>query len=179
MANWTNAQQNAIDSRKGTVLVSAAAGSGKTAVLVERVMERLCDPEHPTDADRLLIVTFTKAAAAEMKSRIALRLSAMLEQSPGNKQLKRQKVLLQRANISTIHSFCSRIVKEFFYKLNISPEFTIGDDSQLSLFRREAVEAALEEGYASGGEAFYRLAEVFGSDKDDKRLSDTILRVYD
>lgn len=178
-AKWTPEQQNAIDARRGTVLVSAAAGSGKTAVLVERVIQRLCDPVSPTDADRLLIVTFTKAAAAEMKERIGARLSAMLEESPGDANLKRQQVLLRRANISTIHSFCSRVVKENFYKLDISPEYYIMESSELELLRNQAVNEVLTEAYETGGDGFHRLVEAFSSDRDDKKLIATILQVYD
>ena len=115
MPNWTDAQLDAIKARRGTVLVSAAAGSGKTAVLVERVIERLTDPEHPTDADRLLVVTFTKAAAAEMRDRIEKRLLALMKEQPENTRLRRQQLLLQQAHICTVDSFCSDIVREFFY----------------------------------------------------------------
>ena len=118
---WTQEQKNAIDARDGTLLVSAAAGSGKTAVLVQRVIERLTDPVHPSDADRLLVVTFTKAAAAEMKDRIAARISELLVQDPTNRNLQRQQLLLGRAQISSIHSFCNELIKENFYKLNLSP----------------------------------------------------------
>ena len=109
---WTQEQKNAIDARDGTLLVSAAAGSGKTAVLVQRVIERLTDPVHPSDADRLLVVTFTKAAAAEMKDRIAARISELLAQDPTNRNLQRQQLLLGRAQISTIHSFCNELIKQ-------------------------------------------------------------------
>ncbi|MDD5952549.1 MAG: helicase-exonuclease AddAB subunit AddA [Oscillospiraceae bacterium] len=179
MANWTPAQQDAIDARRGTVLVSAAAGSGKTAVLVERVIQRLCDPVAPTDADRLLIVTFTKAAAAEMKERIGARLSALLEASPGDPLLKRQQMLLRRAQISTIHSFCSRVLKEHFYKLGLSPDYTIADDSELSLLRAQSAEAVLSRAYEEGTDAFHDLVDAFSGERDDQRLVDTILRVYD
>ena len=101
--NWTPSQRDAIEARGGTLLVSAAAGSGKTAVLVQRVMERLTDEQHPTDADRLLVVTFTKAAAAEMRDRIAAQISRLLEEDPYNVRLQRQQILLARAQISTIH----------------------------------------------------------------------------
>ena len=114
-AKWTEAQLDAIRARQGTVLVSAAAGSGKTAVLVERVIERLTDSENPTDADRLLVVTFTKAAAAEMRERIERRLSDMIREEPMNDRLRRQQLLLQQAQICTVDSFCSTIVREFFY----------------------------------------------------------------
>lgn len=177
-AKWTEAQQDAIRARKGTVLVSAAAGSGKTAVLVERVMERLCDPVSPTDADRLLIVTFTKAAAAEMKERIASRLAAMLEETPGDQNLRRQQVLLRRANISTIHSFCSQIVKQNFYKLGISPEYYIADESEMELFRGQAVSDVMAQAYEESTPEFYQLLESFSSERDDKKLIAAILQVY-
>ena len=102
--NWTPGQRDAIEARGGTLLVSAAAGSGKTAVLVQRVIERLTDERHPTDADRLLVVTFTKAAAAEMRDRIAAQIALLLEEDPYNVRLQRQQILLARAQISTIHS---------------------------------------------------------------------------
>ena len=117
---WTDSQQDAIRARKGTLFVSAAAGSGKTAVLVQRVIERLTDPVAPSDADRLLVVTFTNAAAQEMKERIAQRLTELLEEHPGDTRLQRQQMLLPQARISTIHSFCSDLVRENFYQLNIS-----------------------------------------------------------
>lgn len=177
-AKWTESQQDAIRARRGTVLVSAAAGSGKTAVLVERVIERICDPVSPTDADRLLIVTFTKAAAAEMKERIASRLSAMLEETPNNQNLRRQQVLLRRANISTIHSFCSRMVKQNFYKLGISPEYYVAEESEMELFRGQAINDVMTAAYEKNTPEFQKLLETFGSDRDDKKLMDTILQVY-
>ncbi len=104
---WTKSQQDAIEARGGTLLVSAAAGSGKTAVLVQRVIERITDPQNPTDADRLLVVTFTKAAAAEMSSRIAAEIAKLLEADPMNVRLQRQQILLTRAHISPIHIFAA------------------------------------------------------------------------
>ena len=112
--NWTESQRWAISARNGSLLVSAAAGSGKTAVLVQRVIERLTDPERPCDADRLLIVTFTNAAAAEMKERISAAIGELLQADPANAQLQRQQILLNRAHISTIHSFCNELVRENF-----------------------------------------------------------------
>ena len=131
--NWTPGQRDAIEARGGTLLVSAAAGSGKTAVLVQRVIERLTDERHPTDADRLLVVTFTKAAAAEMRDRIAAQIALLLEEDPYNVRLQRQQILLARAQISTIHSFCSELVRENFYKLGVSPDFRILDDAEMTL----------------------------------------------
>ena len=129
---WTGAQQDAISARGGTVLVSAAAGSGKTAVLVERVISRLTDPVSPVDADRMLVVTFTRAAAAEMKDRIAARLSQMQDSDPQNPLFRRQQLLLSRASISTVHSFCKDLIQENFYRLGISPEFRILDDGEIT-----------------------------------------------
>lgn len=143
MPNWTDAQLDAIKARRGTVLVSAAAGSGKTAVLVERVIERLTDPEHPTDADRLLVVTFTKAAAAEMRDRIEKRLLALMKEQPENTRLRRQQLLLQQAHICTVDSFCSDIVREFFYLLGISPDFSIITDKQQEELMSESLDEVL------------------------------------
>ena len=117
---WTDAQKQAIDSRDGTVLVSAAAGSGKTAVLVERVIQRITDSNNPVDIEKLLIVTFTKAAAAEMKERIAQRLSQLIHEEPRNQYLKRQKMYLSSAQISTMDSFCGKLVKDNFEKAFIN-----------------------------------------------------------
>lgn len=175
---WTPEQQNAISARDGSLLVSAAAGSGKTAVLVQRVIERLTDEEHPSDADRLLVVTFTNAAAAEMRERIAARLGELLLQRPGDVRLQRQQLLLSRAHISTIHSFCNDLVRENFYKLGISPDFRISDAVEMSLLRQEAMEQVLEELYETGDE-FAGFAEFFSSGRDDSRLLRTVETLYD
>ena len=177
--SWTPEQADAINARGGTLLVSAAAGSGKTAVLVQRVIERLTDPAHPSDADRLLVVTFTRAAATEMRERISLRLSELLAQDPSNAGLQRQQILLTRANISTIHSFCSELVRENFYKLDVSPDFRIADDSEMAILRAEAITRVLEENYAGDDPVFSELVEAFGSDRDDRRVAAAVERLYD
>lgn len=176
---WTPQQQDAISARGGTLLVSAAAGSGKTAVLVERVIERLTDPVCPTDADRLLVVTFTKAAAAEMSGRISARIAQLLEQDPSSIRLQRQQVLLTRAHISTIHSFCSDLIRENFYKLGVAPDFRILEESEMQILRAEAADEALEEAYAQQDPVFAQLVEAFSSTRDDKRLVDMIFTLYD
>ena len=122
---WTDAQKDAICARRGTLLVSAAAGSGKTSVLVERFLERITDEEHPSQADRLLVVTYTRAAAEEMRGRISRRIDGLLEADPGNLHLRRQQILLSHAHISTIHSFCADLVRENFFRLGIAPDFRI------------------------------------------------------
>ncbi len=177
MPEWTEEQLDAIRARRGTVLVSAAAGSGKTAVLTERVIERLTDPEHPTDADRLLVVTFTKAAAAEMRERIEKRLLALIAERPDDLRLRRQQLLLQQAMICTVDSFCTAIVREFFYLLGISPDFSVVSDKQREELMAEAAEEVAGEMYA--GEAFRRLADAVSGDRDDRRLLELIRRLYE
>ena len=176
---WTYDQQNAINARGGTLLVSAAAGSGKTAVLVQRVINRITDAKNPTDADRLLVVTFTKAAAAEMQTRISAEIAALLEKDPFNTALQRQQILLSRAHISTIDSFCSGIVKENFYKLGISPDFRILDESEMTVLRAEAVSKVLDEFYSRNDTVFYRFVEIFASGKSDDRIAQIINKLYD
>lgn len=176
---WTPGQRDAIEARGGTLLVSAAAGSGKTAVLVQRVIERLTDERHPTDADRLLVVTFTKAAAAEMKDRIGAQLSLLLEQDPYNVRLQRQQILLAHAQISTIHSFCSELVRENFYKLDVSPDFRILDDAEMTLLRNDAMTEVLDGYYALGDGSFFQLVDAFSAGRDDAKIVSTVETLYD
>ena len=177
--NWTPEQLDAIRARGGTLLVSAAAGSGKTAVLVQRVVERITDPEHPTDADRLLVVTFTKAAAAEMRGRIAAELSRMLEEDPFNARLQRQQLLLTRAHISTVDSFCADLVRQNFFRLGVSPDVRVLDDGETAVLRAEAASETLEEFYEKGDAQFYDFVESFSSGRDDEAAAGTVGRLYD
>lgn len=178
---WTEQQRSAIDSKGGTLLVSAAAGSGKTAVLVQRVIEKLTssDPEVYCDADRLLIVTFTRAAAAEMKERISAELQKKLEQNPWDSRIRRQMILLKKSQISTIHSFCSQLVRDNFYRLNISPDFRIVDPSELKIMREECVAETLEKYYAENDTVFFELVEQLIGDKNDNDLSELIKNIED
>ena len=176
---WTESQKNAISARNGTILVSAAAGSGKTAVLVQRMVERLTDKKNPSDADRLLIVTFTNAAASEMRERISRRIDELLSDDPLNRNLQRQQILLTKANISTIHSFCSDLIHEYFYKLDVSSEFRIADEHEMMLLRDEAIDRTLEEYYQKGSKNFYLAVETFSGTKDDKRFVSTVKALYD
>ena len=137
---WTKAQSDAINALDGSVLVSAAAGSGKTAVLTQRVINRLTDADNPTSVDRLLIVTFTRAAAQEMKQRISDALSDMLKNDPTNTNLINQQILLPTAKICTIDSFCSDLVRENFQALSLSPDFRIGDEGELQLLSKQAMD---------------------------------------
>lgn len=177
--NWTPGQRDAIEARGGTLLVSAAAGSGKTAVLVQRVIERLTDERHPTDADRLLVVTFTKAAAAEMRDRIGAQISLLLEKDPYNMRLQRQQILLARAQISTIHSFCSELVRENFYKLDISPDFRILDDAEMTLLKNDAITQVLDEYYALEDDLFFQLVDAFSAGRDDAKIVSTVETLYE
>lgn len=191
---WTPEQRQAILARGGAVLVSAAAGSGKTSVLVERVVSRILDPVEPVDADRLLIVTFSNAAAAEMRERIAARLGELSAARPGDQRLRRQQLLVQKAQISTIHAFCLELIREHFPLLDISPDFRVADDSELAIYREEAAQECIEEYYQavsrepeqadSGLEpdrepAFRQLVELLSSGRDDSKLKETVYRLYD
>lgn len=178
---WTAEQKQAIEARGGTLLVSAAAGSGKTAVLVERVVGRMTDPNHPCDADRLLVVTFTNAAAAEMRARLAARLHTLAVEHPEDANLRRQQILLQHAHISTIHAFCLELLRAHFEKLDIPPDFRIADENEARVLLGDTLDELLEESYAGGaaGGAFLHLSEMLGAGRDDTSLTDTILRLFD
>ena len=176
---WTPEQQQCIDARGGTVLVSAAAGSGKTSVLVERVIRRITDSDHPVDADRLLVVTFTKAAAAEMKQRLSAALSQKIAEEPHNRRLQRQQMLLPRAHISTVHSFCSALLRDNFHLLDISPQFKVAEEADIRLLQQEALTEVLETCYAAREPAFLNLAALLSSGRDDRGLSEAVLRLYE
>ena len=175
---WTDAQLDAINARSGPLLVSAAAGSGKTAVLVQRVIEIITDKESPVDIDRFLVVTFTRAAAGEMKQRIAKALSDLLKDDPFNKALIRQQLLLPKAQISTIDSFCSSLAKEFFHVLDIPADFRIIDESESGLMMTTALDNVFNKMYSSDRMDFDALAEAYSDAHDDKTLRDTVLKIY-
>ena len=149
--SWTDEQKQAIDNRGGTLLVSAAAGSGKTAVLVQRVLDRVTDSENPCDVDSFLIVTFTKAAASEMRGKIADALTELAAKQPQNLRLRRQLMLVHRAKITTVHAFCMSLVKEHFHELGLPPEFRTADDSEQTAMQQEVLEEVLEAQYAVDG----------------------------
>ncbi len=177
--NWTYNQQLAINARRGSLLVSAAAGSGKTAVLVERVTRMVTDSVAPVPIERLLIVTYTKAAATELKDRISGTLNALIKSDPTNNWYKRQLVFLPQANISTVDSFCGEVVREFFQKLSISRDYRIADNSELSIFKEEALQKTLEEFYAKRSAGFTKLVETFSTSRDDRKLQSDILRMHE
>ncbi len=176
--NWTEEQKQVIRHSEGDLLVAAAAGSGKTAVLVERIVTMLQDREHPVDIDRMLVVTFTRAAAAEMRERIGNRIAALLAEQPENEQLQRQQLLLHHARITTIDSFCMQVVREFFHTINIDPGFRIGDEAEMKLLQSDVLKALLEENYAAAGEAFLGLVECYAPGKTDAALEEYIMKLY-
>ena len=176
--NWTENQKNAIFANNGSVLVSAAAGSGKTAVLVQKIIELITSNENPIDVDRLLVVTFTRSAAAEMKERVSLALNSLLKEDPYNQNLLRQKQLIYKANISTIDSFCIEIIREYFYALDINKDFRLTDDHELKVLENEAMESTIETFYNENTDEFKNLVKAFASPRDDKTLKDTIHKVY-
>ncbi len=177
--SWTDEQQQVIDLRDRNILVAAAAGSGKTAVLVERILARLLDEEHPVDIDRLLITTFTNAAAAEMKERIGNMLEERLKDYPGSAHLQRQLTLLHNAQITTIHGFCLNLIRNHFNSIDLDPGFRIGDEGELKLLRHDTLEQMLEECYASEDEEFCHFVECYAEGKNDSRLEEYIMQVYD
>jgi ATP-dependent helicase/nuclease subunit A len=176
---WTEKQQEVISRRNRNILVSAAAGSGKTAVLVERIIQRILDAEHKVDIDRILVVTFTKAAASEMRERIADAIEKKLEEEPENTHLLRQSSLIHNARITTIHSFCQSVIRNYFYKIDLEPSFRIGDEGEIELLKSDVLDQLLEEKYEEADEKFLEFAEKFSSDKKDDPLKEQILQVYE
>ena len=174
---WTSAQQAAIDDRGGALLVSAAAGSGKTAVLTERAVRLITDPEAPIDADKLLIVTFTNAAAAELRARIGQALLRRSQAEPGNTALRRQRMLLQRAPICTIDAFCLDLLRKHFQALDIPPDFSPADPGSVETLRAAALAETLERAYADPD--FCAFADLYGKGRSDKAAGETILHTYD
>ncbi|HHT28573.1 MAG TPA: UvrD-helicase domain-containing protein, partial [Firmicutes bacterium] len=174
MPTWTPAQKQAIETRTGDIVVSAAAGSGKTAVLVERICHYLL--QENGDLSRLLVVTFTDAAANEMRQRIAHALRSRLAQDPANERLDRQLVLLQRAHISTIHAFCLWLVRRYFYHLDLDPAFRVMDEGEGRLLKLEVIDQILERHYAEEApdSPFYQLVDRY-SDKSGTDLVQLIL----
>lgn len=176
---WTKEQQEVIDLRNCSLLVSAAAGSGKTAVLVERIIKRLTKDEDLADVDELLIVTYTEAAAAEMKERIREAIQKELFKCPQDERLQRQATLIHGAKITTIHSFCLSVIREHFHKIDLDPGFRIGEEGELKLLRQDVLETVLEEAYEKGDEDFTEFVNGYASGRDDKQLEELIMQVYD
>lgn len=176
---FTNEQKKVIYTRNKNMLVSAAAGSGKTAVLVERIIQMITDTNNPVDIDRLLVVTFTEAAAAEMKDRIRRALDTALDEDPANVFLQKQASLLYKAQISTIHSFCLNLIRNNFNAIGLDPNFRIADETELKLMRLDVIDELFEELYKEKDADFIKLVDYFNEDISDDKLKEYIFKIYD
>ena len=176
--NWTREQSRVIESRGKNLLVSAAAGSGKTAVLVERIIRMVTEGENPPGIDELLVMTFTNAAAAEMRERIAAAIEQKLKEEPENEHLQMQSTLVHHAQITTIDSFCLHVIREHFNLLDLDPAFRIGDEGEMLLMRGDVMAELLEDAYASGEPRFEKFVETFAQGKTDAGVEDYIMQVY-
>lgn len=163
MAAFTDAQTDAINAQGGSVLVSAAAGSGKTTVLIERIIRMITRRENPIDVDRLLIVTFTRAAASEMKERLAKAINSLLENDPYNSLLLRQRQLMYNTSICTIDSFCGSVVREYFHILGVQKDFRLADENEIKVIGSEALESVLEDFYRENTPDFTALVDAFAN----------------
>ena len=175
--NWTNEQKQAIYEKGSNILVAAAAGSGKTAVLVERIINKIVNEK--VDIDKILVVTFTNAAASEMRERILEAIYKKLEENPDNLNLQKQITLLNKSNICTIDSFCLEVVRNNFYELeNISPNFRIADTAEIELIKQEVLEEIFEEKYENQDKDFEKLITTYTSYRDDTPLKDIVQNIY-
>lgn len=176
---YTQDQQKVIDLHNSNILVSAAAGSGKTAVLVERIIQMICNEEQPVDIDRLLIVTFTKAAAAEMRERIAASVAAKLLEKPESEHLQRQSALLHNAQITTIHSFCQFLIRNHFNEIGLDPAFRVADPGEIKLLSQEVMEELFEEEFQKEDQNFHDCIEFFCPDGKERKLEKYILNLWE
>ena len=178
--DWTTDQRHAIECRKGSVLVSAAAGSGKTAVLVERVIRRLTDKDNPCSAEDLLIVTFTRAATAQMREKIGAAILKRLSEDPTDRHLRRQYMLLPFAKICTIDSFCNDLVRENFHALGISPDYSLLDNETAVIMKNDVCKAMLERAYEEDSDGrFSELSDMMSSGSSDEDFAKLIIKMYD
>jgi len=174
--NWTKEQFLAINEKGKNILVAAAAGSGKTAVLVERIINKIINED--IDIDKLLVVTFTNAAAAEMRERILDAIYNQIELNPDNSNLQRQITLLNKASICTIHSFCLDVIRNNFYEIDVSPNFKIGDTQEVELLKYDVLEELFEEKYEEKNEDFIELINTYTNYRSDDSLKELILNIY-
>lgn len=176
---FTDTQRKVIETRGCNLLVSAAAGSGKTAVLVERIVEMVCDGENPVDIDRLLVVTFTNAAAAQMRERVSRALNDRLARDPGNEHLQRQTTLLYNAQITTIDSFCLFVLRNQFHTIGLDPGFRIAEEGELKLLRADVLAAVIEDAYGKEEPDFLHCMEYFSVGSRDDAVEKEVLKLYD
>ena len=175
---WTPEQRQSIDARGGSLLVSAAAGSGKTAVLVERIIALVTDPDHPVDVDGLLVVTFTRAAAAEMRQRLSTALAQKMAERPDDLYYQRQQMLLPRAYISTVHGFCTRLLQEYAGQTGLPVGFSVAEEGQAALLAAQALDEVLEENYRRRDPAFMALAAQLNAGRNDAALRAAVEGAY-
>jgi ATP-dependent helicase/nuclease subunit A len=179
-SQWTDDQWKAIAASGQDILVAAAAGSGKTAVLVERIIQKLVTAENPIDVDRLLVVTFTNASAAEMRNRIGEAIEKELKKNPSSLHLRRQLSLLNRASISTLHSFCLEVIRKFYYMIDLDPGFRIADDTEAELLREEVLDELFEEQYSiEGNDRFFDVIDRYTSDRSDSDIQVIVRKLYE
>lgn len=175
---FTEEQQKVIDARNCNLLVAAAAGSGKTAVLVERIITMLTQDNPPVSVDELLVVTFTDMAAGEMKERIRGAIEKALMDDPQNEHLQRQTSLIHNAQVMTIHSFCLSVIKEYFHVIDLDPGYRVGEEGELNLLRHDVMDEVLEGYYAEGREDFLDFVECYASGRDDKKIEELVFQLY-
>lgn len=177
---WTKEQQAAITEKDCNLLVAAAAGAGKTAVLVERIIQKIIAEQNPIDIDALLVVTFTNAAATEMRERIGTAISQAIEEKKTSRNIQRQLALLNKASITTIHSFCLEVIRNNFQSIDIDPNFRILDETEASLIKLETLNELFEEIYEEeeSNQDFFELLESYGTNRDDQKLQEMVLNVY-
>ena len=176
---FTDTQRQVIETRGCNLLVSAAAGSGKTAVLVERIVETVCGGENPVDVDRLLVVTFTNAAAAQMRERVSRALSDRLALDPGNEHIQRQTTLLYNAQITTIDSFCLFVLRNQFHSIGLDPGFRIAEEGELKLLRADVLGAVIEDAYGRENPEFLHCMEYFSVGNRDEAVEKEVIKLYD
>ncbi len=177
--SWTKEQEQVIQLQNRNILVSAAAGSGKTAVLVERILNKMLRKENPVDIDRLLIVTFTRAAAGEMRERLTAAIEKRLEEEPDNEHLQRQQTLIHNAQINTIDGFCSYVIRNYFHTIDLDPGFRTAEEGELKLLKYDVAKELLEQEYSEATESFRNFTEVFATGKTDDELIELILKLYE
>lgn len=174
---WTTEQMQAIKLKGANILVSAAAGSGKTSVLVERIVNKIINDG--IDIDKILVVTFTNAAASEMRQRLMDAIYKKIDENPNDDNLQRQLMLINKANISTIHSFCLNVIRNNFFEIGISNNFRVADSTEIEIMKQEVIEDIFDKEYEDQNEEFTKLLEKYASYNDDAKLKELILRIYE
>ena len=175
---WTEEQKKVITLRDRNILVSAAAGSGKTAVLVQRILSKIMDPLKPVDIDRLLIMTFTRAAAGEMRERIERGLDQALAEDPDNEHLQRQMTLIHTAQITTIDGFCAYVIRNYFHLIGLDPGYRTADEGELKLLQEDVLKELFEDHYAERKADFTAFVECYAPGKTDEGLKEHVLELY-